>query len=482
MRLPTRLRRLSPRNERGQTLVLVVFLLPALLGLSAGGFDVGSWYLKNHQARSVADAAALAAAAQLGAGSGSATSCVDGPAAIAAAQSSFNTNKSALGPAAAISVTPCYDPSQDGVTGVTAPLYYAVKVVITTTAPAYLSKVLGFGTINVSASAIAARAASTSPESIFANGGPSNPETPGVGCGKEESGIYLKGNDASIGGGVVSNGTFQVIGSGNTAAAGTYYNGPPPICVPAVAAGNTFAGQGQPAADPKLEPFPYNFGCDIAHASNCVDQFSCHQWESNPTGAPADVHFPALTGRPPSLDTSAWNIQTGTKDQHGTVVVSNGALADGTYCNTALAGGCGGKDQCNIKIDIGKGVTCSSGCNVTFVADKVELYQPGASYTPYENNVAAFGVPKPGDCGANHEIHFSADNAGWSGILFAPCGDIEFGQGGKSSGTGDTNSTVDNVHCTACVIEGRYVEILGDDFTMNGAGPPVPVGQEILAK
>ena len=54
---------------------------------------------------------------------------------------------------AAISVTPCYDPSQDGVTGITAPQYYTVKVVVTTTAPAYLSKVLGFGTINVSASA-----------------------------------------------------------------------------------------------------------------------------------------------------------------------------------------------------------------------------------------------------------------------------------------------------------------------------------------
>jgi len=183
-----------------------------------------------------------------------------------------------------------------------------------------------------------------------------------------------------------------------------------------------------------------------------------------------------------ALNTDPWNIQTGTKDQHGTVVVSGGQLADGTYCNTELAGGCGGHNECHIKIDINKGVTCSSPCNVTFVADKVELYQPDAIYHPWENNVVAFGVPLPGDCGANHEIHFSADRASWTGILYAPCGDIEFGQGGKSSGSGDTNSTVDNVSCTACLIEGRYVEILGDNFSMAGNGPPVPRGSEILAK
>jgi hypothetical protein len=426
----------------------------------------------------------LAGAYQLGAGPGSATSCVNGPAAVTAATDSFNTNKSKLGPDAQIQVFPCYDPSQDGVTGVTAPQYYVVKVVVTTTAPAYLAKILGFGTVNVSASAIAARAASTAPEGIFANGGPGNPETPGVGCGQEESGFYLKGSNANIGGALVSNGTFQVVGTGNTAAAGTYYNGSAAKCVPAVAAGNSFAGQPQPAADPQFEPFPYNFGCFIADASHCVDQFSCHTWAANPAGAPADVHFPPLNNKG-QLNTDPWTIQGGTKDAHGTVVVSGGQLADGTYCNTALAGGCGGHDQCHIKIaaNASNGVRCSSPCNVTFVADKIELYQPGASYTPYENNVVAFGVPKPGDCSANHEIHFSADNASWTGILFAPCGDIEFGQGGTSSGSGDDGHTVDNVHCSACVIEGRYVEILGNNFTMNlGTGPPHPAGEEILAK
>jgi Flp pilus assembly protein TadG len=482
VRISARLRRLSPKNECGQTLILVGVLLPTLIGLSAGSIDVGSWYTKNHQARSVADAAALAGAYQLGAGPGSATSCVNGPAAVTAATNSFNTNKSKLGPDAAISVTPCYDPSLDGVTGITAPQYYAVKVVVTTTAPAYLSKILGFGTVNVSASAIAARAASTAPEGIFANGGPSNPETPGVGCGQEESGFYLKGSDASIGGSVVSNGTFQVIGSGNTAAAGTYYNaGPGTGCVPAVAAGNSFAAQPQPASDPRLEPFPYNFGCSIADATHCVDQFSCHTWAADPKSAPADVHFP-VDNKGKLFVTQTWDIQTGEKDQHNTVVVSNGTLMAGTYCNTALAGGCG-HDQCNIKISLNKGVTCASGCNVTFVADKIELYQADASYTPYENNVVAFGVPKPGDCGANHEIHFSADRASWTGILYAPCGDIEFGQGGTSSGSGDDGKTVNDVHCTSCTIEGRYVEILGDNFTMNlGAGPPTPAGNEILAK
>src|SRR4051812_5256411 len=107
--LPSWLRKFSLWDQGGQIIVLFVVLLPTLIGLSAGGIDVGSWYVKNHQARSVADAAALAGAAQLGAGAGSGTSCVNGAAATTAATNSFNTNKSKLGSSPSIQILPCYD-------------------------------------------------------------------------------------------------------------------------------------------------------------------------------------------------------------------------------------------------------------------------------------------------------------------------------------------------------------------------------------
>ena len=473
------LRRLSPRDSRGQSLALVLVMLPTLFGVGAVATDTGNWYVKQRKAQSAADAAVMAGAQLL---TGDPAACAN---AITAAQASLTKNLSG----ATLEAACPYDSSQDGVTGVTIGSAYQLKVTVRTTAPTYFGRLVGFGQVNVSASAIGARARTTAAEGIFANGGPNNPETPGVGCGKEESGFYMQGSNASIGGAIVSNGTFQVIGSGNQASAGTFFHNNPNDCTPAVAAGNLFGGESQPARDPQLETFPIDFGCTIENAASCVDEFSCSQWASNPASAPADVHFPELTpkGKPPvpTLATQNWNIQSNpnpTQDQHGTVLVVNGQLSPGIYCNTAIAGGCG-HDQCNIKIDINKGVTCLSPCTVTFVADKVELYQPNASYQPYQNGVVAFGVPKPGDCSANHEIHFSADNASWTGILYAPCGDIEFGQGAKSSGPGDTGSTVDNVHCTACVIEGRYVEIHGNGFTMNdGVGPPIPVGSPKLLK
>jgi Flp pilus assembly protein TadG len=66
------LRRL--RDESGQSLIVTVSSMAVLLGMSAYGIDVASWYAKRHQVQVVADAAALAAAnclANPGAHSGS---------------------------------------------------------------------------------------------------------------------------------------------------------------------------------------------------------------------------------------------------------------------------------------------------------------------------------------------------------------------------------------------------------------------------
>src|SRR5262245_13455568 len=53
------------RHEAGQTVVLIAVLLPLFLGLGAMAVDVGYWYVVKKTAQDAADAAALAAAAEL---------------------------------------------------------------------------------------------------------------------------------------------------------------------------------------------------------------------------------------------------------------------------------------------------------------------------------------------------------------------------------------------------------------------------------
>ena len=54
--------RARARAEHGQSLVIVVVAMTAVLGMAALGIDVGSWYLQHHRAQVAADGAALAAA------------------------------------------------------------------------------------------------------------------------------------------------------------------------------------------------------------------------------------------------------------------------------------------------------------------------------------------------------------------------------------------------------------------------------------
>ena len=53
------------RHEAGQIVVLVAVLLPLFLGLGALAVDIGYWYVVKKTAQDAADAAALAAAAEL---------------------------------------------------------------------------------------------------------------------------------------------------------------------------------------------------------------------------------------------------------------------------------------------------------------------------------------------------------------------------------------------------------------------------------
>ena len=53
------------RSERGQSLVIVLIFMTALIGMAAAVIDVGSWYRTDRKIQANADAAALAGAQEL---------------------------------------------------------------------------------------------------------------------------------------------------------------------------------------------------------------------------------------------------------------------------------------------------------------------------------------------------------------------------------------------------------------------------------
>lgn len=70
------------------------------------------------------------------------------------------------------------------------------------------------------------------------------------------SGFKLNGENATVTGGLHSNGDFQVDGSGSTFEHGSTYGSP---CTNAVSGGNDFGGSSTPTVDPTIYPWPNNW-------------------------------------------------------------------------------------------------------------------------------------------------------------------------------------------------------------------------------
>src|SRR6185312_17080914 len=65
-------------RESGQAVVILILFLMSLLGVAAFAIDYGLWSVNRSQVQSAADAAALAGAAGIPGGSGTATSYASG--------------------------------------------------------------------------------------------------------------------------------------------------------------------------------------------------------------------------------------------------------------------------------------------------------------------------------------------------------------------------------------------------------------------
>jgi Flp pilus assembly protein TadG len=118
-------------GQRGQAFVLAAVGIVAILGMAGFAIDVGVWYQAHRKQQAIADAAALAAANDLPASTGQATSDA----------STYAQKNAGTTPAVAFSTT--YTAND------------TVTVTTSATAPSYFLKVLGFGDTNVGATATA---------------------------------------------------------------------------------------------------------------------------------------------------------------------------------------------------------------------------------------------------------------------------------------------------------------------------------------
>lgn len=121
----------ASESARGQTLPLVIFCMFSLVAVSGAAIDVGSWYQSKRSLQNAADAAALAAASQIPKG---------WSAAVATGSSAYGKNGQAGDSVsyADTSVAAAND---------------SVVVTATRQAPTYFSKIFGFASITITATA-----------------------------------------------------------------------------------------------------------------------------------------------------------------------------------------------------------------------------------------------------------------------------------------------------------------------------------------
>ena len=198
------------RDEGGSVLVMIAILLPVMLGMAALAIDVAGWYQTRRQLQSAADAAALAGMQDLPT---SATASTD-------AQNYVIKNASGAGTTV---TTPFNSDSNQ------------IKVTVTKSYPSIFGGLLGLGSVQISASAVAKKTGTGSSKSaLFASN---------TACGGT-NGVYIVSNNVNVIGGTHSNGNLY-LNANNDQLGPTSYGGPNGCSYSNYGNNNTFGGPGR---------------------------------------------------------------------------------------------------------------------------------------------------------------------------------------------------------------------------------------------
>ncbi len=141
------------RDERGQSLIIVVGAMTLLVVLAAFAIDASNWFATHHRAQVTADAMALAAANYMANNPGSTTAPAT---ATTLGESSTYTQGSGVNPTAA---TVTVDTGSGTVTAH-----------VTTSGPSTFASAVGIGSPTIQTTAVATYEQGTAPYSLFADG------------------------------------------------------------------------------------------------------------------------------------------------------------------------------------------------------------------------------------------------------------------------------------------------------------------------
>ena len=393
-------------------LILTALLLTMILASAALAIDLGSFYSAQTKAQSAADAAALAAAQDLG-GSGSATATSDG---TTIALTNY--------PGATVSVSE--------------PTTNEAKVTVSASSPSYFGQALGLSSARVSASATAA-----------VTGGSVKCTTPGSGClalfamSTSCSGtppINFDGGGNNISGGIWSNGSVDIGGGGSVIAGGANYSNRSGCQFIEDGGGNSVDGTyennatNDPPGSTAVAPtstWPIDYSKDFP-ACGGTGELSC-------TG-PCDVSTtpcPAAN-KTPGFCTEASNATSWTLDSWYPYTLQSGNV----YCGVGT-GTASNPATWNGKISANQ--SGSTPIKATYVAGSFspgggsELEACGYSASGYQASGCSASVPSP--VTQNYPLIYVTGTSGFSfeggggsltGDVFAPNGPISWDGGGTT--------------------------------------------------
>jgi hypothetical protein len=348
------------RGQRGQILALVAIAIPTVLGLGGLSIDVGHWYHVSRKSQATADAAALTAARYL-----PYHAAEMGPPAVASAATNMPEMDQPL------EVSNAYCDANDSTCDPALPK--DVKVTVRTHASTFLAKIFGFTSVSVSKEAVATRAEKMVPLAIIVGngscggggGGGDEDDDEGDDEGGGGGGLSIQGDNTTINGAVISNGSIFASGNGNTADAASFHDG-------CTAPTDTSNFSPIPTGDPVTEPWPFDF---------TRSDFSCVNLPSGDEGG-----FDFGSTKPKKGWPSYWDGHT---------------ISPGTYCSSG-------------KITVSADNVVAN--NVTLVAKSLHITGSGSTFTPNQQGVIFYAD------GNNGLLANEADNATWTGIIYVPNG------------------------------------------------------------
>jgi Putative Flp pilus-assembly TadE/G-like len=407
-----RLNRKRPdaREERGATLVLFVLFLPVLLAFAAFVVDVGHAFQLRRHLQVAADAAALAAAQELPSTTNATTIANE----YSASAGGRNVNPN-LPPVA----TEVEFPSPSGA---------KVRVTQRATSRVFFAGIVGFSGFNVAATAVASRQATTggSPLAVYVH------ELCGASTGNK--GLIVNAADALIQGGIHVNGQFKISSEGFEAEAQTtVYRPTHPNSTPPPSQGSC-DGSGSP----KIENHPTARYCTVVCAPGTTVPLH-GQWR--------DWVTPYHTA---DIVRARVNGGTCTHTPTGDVTLSASSFPGGVlpaprfYC-----------------LPLDKKFTLDGAVKgrLTVIAGDITINtQPGASLRPFND--------------AEPVLFWARKSSGNGEVIVNPSGAFEwFGfvinrRGGINVNSGGVVSPREGL------LEGSWVQINGENFTMLGRGPP----------